>query len=290
MKNELSYLNLVGKVLTDGIKRPDRTGVGTLSIFGAKMEFDLRNNMFPLLTTKRVNFNLIARELLWMISGSTDTRKLSQQGVKIWDANTTRNFLDTQHFYERRVGDLGPSYGFQWRHAGAKYIDHETDYKGQGVDQLENLIENIRKDPFSRRHVLSAWNAHYVQEMTLPPCHILAQFYVGAENDLNCLLFQRSGDIGLGVPFNIASYSLLTCMIAHLTNLTPNTFIHTIGDAHIYLNHVDSLKEQITRALRPLPQLNIQNRQQQSISDFIIDDFCISSYDPHPIVKMTMAV
>ncbi|XP_009332467.1 PREDICTED: thymidylate synthase [Pygoscelis adeliae] len=245
-------------------------------------------DQFPLLTTKRVFWKGVLEELLWFIKGSTNAKELSAKGVKIWDANGSRDFLDKQGFSTREEGDLGPVYGFQWRHFGAEYKDMHADYSNQGVDQLQKVIETIKTNPDDRRIIMCAWNPKDISLMALPPCHALCQFYV-LNGELSCQLYQRSGDMGLGVPFNIASYSLLTYMIAHVTGLKPGEFIHTLGDAHIYLNHVEPLKVQLQREPRPFPKLRIL-RKVEDISDFKAEDFQIEDYNPHPPIKMEMAV
>nr|XP_014436999.1 thymidylate synthase [Pelodiscus sinensis] len=250
--------------------------------------FNSFSDQFPLLTTKRVFWKGVLEELLWFIQGSTNAKELSAKGVKIWDANGSRDFLDKQGFSKREEGDLGPVYGFQWRHFGAEYKDMNADYSGQGVDQLQNVIDTIKNNPDDRRIIMCAWNPKDISLMALPPCHALCQFYV-LNGELSCQLYQRSGDMGLGVPFNIASYSLLTYMIAHVTGLKPGEFIHTLGDAHIYLNHVEPLKIQLQREPRPFPKLKIL-RKVENISDFKADDFQIEDYNPHPAIKMEMAV
>ncbi|KAI7686435.1 hypothetical protein SSS_09079 [Sarcoptes scabiei] len=242
--DEHEYLDLIKLVLEKGIEKKDRTGVGTISCFGTQSRYSLRDQTLPLLTTKRVFYRGIIEELLWFIRGSTDSKELSKKNVKIWDANGSREFLDSLGFNDREEGDLGPVYGFQWRHFGAEYVDKNADYEGQGVDQLSKLIETIKTNPNDRRMILCAWNAKDLSQMALPPCHCLVQFYVG-NDELSCQLYQRSGDIGLGVPFNIASYALLTHIIAHVCQLKAGEFVHTIGDAHIYRNHIDALKEQV---------------------------------------------
>lgn len=259
-----------------------------MSIFGAQMKFDLRNDIFPLLTTKKIFFRGIAEELFWFIKGSTDATILQQKNVRIWDGNSSREFLDKSGFRERREGDLGPVYGFQWKHFGAKYTTCDADYSGQGIDQLHDVINRIKTNPNDRRIIMSAWNPVDIPQMALPPCHCLVQFYV-ANDELSCQLYQRSADMGLGVPFNIASYALLTYMIAHVTNLKVGDFVHTLGDAHIYLNHIDPLKEQLQRNPKPFPKIRIK-RQVNCIEDFGIDDFEIIDYSPHPAIKMEMAV
>ncbi|XP_008468587.2 thymidylate synthase [Diaphorina citri] len=216
--DEQQYLHLLDKIIKTGHKKSDRTGVGTLSLFGAQMRFDLTNGTFPLLTTKRVFWKGVVEELLWFIKGSTNAKELSDKGVKIWDPNSTREYLDSIGLVDRKEGDLGPVYGFQWRHYGAEYKDMFTDYTDQGIDQLQNIINTIKTNPNDRRIIMCAWNPIDMPKMALPPCHCLAQFYV-ADGKLSCQLYQRSADMGLGVPFNIASYSLLTYMIAHVTGL-----------------------------------------------------------------------
>lgn len=210
------------------------------------MRFDLRNDVMPLLTTKRVFWRAVVEELLWFVRGSTDAKELQAKNVRIWDGNSTREFLDKSGFQDREEGDLGPVYGFQWRHFGAEYKACGDDYAGQGIDQLNDVITRIRNNPNDRRIIMCAWNAADLPKMALPPCHCLVQFYV-ADGELSCQLYQRSADMGLGVPFNIASYALLTYMIAHVTSLKTGDFVHTLGDAHVYLNHIEPLKEQVRR-------------------------------------------
>ncbi|XP_040829963.1 thymidylate synthase isoform X2 [Ochotona curzoniae] len=250
---ELQYLGQIEQILRWGFRKEDRTGTGTLSVFGMQARYNLRDE-FPLLTTKRVFWKGVLEELLWFIKGSTNAKELSAKGVKIWDANASRDFLDSLGFSTREEGDLGPVYGFQWRHFGAEYKDKDSD----------------------------------LPQMALPPCHALCQFYV-VNGELSCQLYQRSGDMGLGVPFNIASYALLTYMIAHVTGLKPGDFVHTLGDAHIYLNHIEPLKVQLQREPRPFPKLKIL-RKVETIDDFKAEDFQIEGYNPHPTIKMEMAV
>ncbi|XP_047134471.1 thymidylate synthase isoform X1 [Hydra vulgaris] len=285
--DEYQYLNLVKRIIETGYSKADRTGTGTLSIFGGQMRFNLRES-FPLLTTKRVFWKGVVEELLWFISGSTDGNILAQKGVQIWNSNGTREFLDKCNLHHREVGDLGPIYGFQWRHFGAKYVDKHADYTGQGIDQLAQIIHTIKTNPDDRRMIMSAWNPVDIPLMALPPCHSFCQFYV-ANGELSCQMYQRSCDMGLGIPFNIASYSLLTYIIAHVCNLKPGDFIHTLGDAHVYNNHVSALKEQIGRSPRPFPKLNIK-RKVENIDDFKSDDFELIGYNPHQKIKMAMAV
>ncbi|XP_067887811.1 thymidylate synthase [Heterodontus francisci] len=285
--DEYQYLQHIQNILETGSQKDDRTGTGTISVFGLQARYNLRDS-FPLLTTKRVFWKGILEELLWFIKGSTNSNELSEKGVRIWDANGSRDFLDKQGFAYREQGDLGPVYGFQWRHFGAEYKDMYTDYSGQGVDQLQNVIDTIKNNPEDRRIIMCAWNPKDLPQMALPPCHALCQFYV-VNGELSCQLYQRSGDMGLGVPFNIASYSLLTYMIAHVTGLKPGDFVHTLGDAHIYKNHIEALKIQLHREPRPFPKLKIL-RNVENINDFKPEDFKLEGYDPHPTIKMEMAL
>jgi thymidylate synthase len=263
------YLELVRHILANGVEKGDRTGTGTLSAFGYQMRFDLAKG-FPLLTTKRIHWPSVAHEMLWFLSGDTNTKYLTDNGVRIW------NEWADEH------GDLGPVYGQQWRKWRDYYL---PDYP---TDQIANVIEQIRNNPDSRRLLVNAWNVGELDEMALPPCHFAFQFYV-ANGKLSCQLYQRSGDVFLGVPFNIASYSLLTHMIAHVTGLEVGEFVHTIGDAHIYTNHIEQVSTQLQREPRALPQLRIK-RQVTDIDDFTFDDFEIFGYDPHPAIKGKVAV
>merc|ERR1712078_670112 len=256
--------------MDEGVANDDRTDVGTISVFGTTMRYDLRTS-FPLLTTKRVFWRGVVEELLWFVRGDTNAKHLSDQGVKIWDGNGSREFLDKRGLSHREEGDLGPVYGFQWRHFGAKYVDMHTDYSGQGVDQLAECIKKLKEDPTDRRIIMSAWNPADLGLMALPPCHMFCQFYV-ANGELSCLMYQRSCDMGLGVPFNIASYSLLTCMMAQVCGLKPGEFVHTMGNAHVYQNHIEPLKEQLKRTPRPFPVLKI-NQDVTDIDGFQASDF-----------------
>jgi len=285
---ELQYLQLIRKIIETGNKKGDRTGTGTLSLFGAQMRFSLRNGSFPLLTTKKVFYRGIAEELFWFIRGSTSAKELQEKNVRIWDGNSSRAFLDSIGLKHREEGDLGPVYGFQWRHFGAEYVDMHADYSGKGVDQLANVIHLIRTRPDDRRILLCAWNPADLDKMALPPCHCLVQFYC-ANGELSCQLYQRSADMGLGVPFNIASYALLTIMLAHVTGLRPGDFVHTLGDAHVYSNHVEALRQQLEREARPFPTISIK-RKVENIEDFKFEDFEVKGYDPHPKIAMDMAV
>lgn len=314
---EQAYLDLCKLILEKGHKKEDRTGTGTYSIFGHQMRFDLSEG-FPLLTTKKVNFRLIASELLWFIKGDTNIRFLLENNNNIWnewaferwvesedydgpdmtdfgrrslvDENFNREYQKQMELFKEKIltddefakkhGDLGYVYGKQWRHWETK--------TGETIDQLKNVIDSIRNNPDSRRHIVSAWNPEDIPFMALPPCHTLFQFYV-ADGKLSCQLYQRSGDIFLGVPFNIASYALLTHLIAHECDLEVGEFVHTLGDAHIYTNHVEQVKTQLQRDVRPFPQLKL-NKEKQSVFDFELTDFELIGYDPHPAIKAPIAV
>lgn len=286
--DECQYFDLIENILKNGKFKEDRTGTGTISLFGAQMRFNLRNSTMPLLTTKRLFWRAIVEELLWFIRGSTDSNILKEKNVHIWDANGSKEFLEKSGLGHREEGDLGPVYGFQWRHFGAQYVDKHKDYSREGVDQLADIIERIKKDPHDRRLILTAWNPKDIPIMALPPCHCLAQFYVN-DDELSCQLYQRSADVGLGVPFNIASYALLTHMIAHVTNLKPGDFVHTLGDAHIYLDHVESLKEQLKRRPGDFPKVNIK-RELDNIDNFKFDDIELIGYEPQGAIAMKMSV
>jgi thymidylate synthase len=285
---EYQYLNACETILHRGVCKPDRTGTGTLSQFGTVFRFSLRNKIIPLLTTKRVFWKGIVHELFWMLQGKTHIRWLQEKGVHIWDANGTRAFLDQRGLSHYEEGDLGPVYGFQWRHFGAEYKGHAHDYTNQGVDQIAQIIHTLRTNPHDRRMILSAWNPLALQQMALPPCHMTAQFYV-AHNRLSCCLYQRSADMGLGVPFNIASYALLTHIIAHCALMEADELVHVMGDTHIYQNHVPMIREQLKRSPRPFPTINISNIS-VDINDMRAEDVELLNYDPHPSISMPMAV
>lgn len=257
--------------------------------------------LYPLLTTKRVFHKAVLAELLWFVSGATSSLPLSEQGVKIWDGNGSREFLDSVGLAHREVGDLGPVYGFQWRHFGAEYVDAKTDYTGQGVDQLAEVIHKLKTNPYDRRIIMSAWNPKDLKIMALPPCHMFAQFYVSnprsqsngetkPKGHLHCQLYQRSCDMGLGVPFNIASYALLTHMIAHVCDLVPGSLTHVMGDAHVYADHVDALKTQLDRVPRDFPELEIKREKGGSIDGWKFEDFLVKGYEPHKSIAMKMSV
>ncbi len=252
------------------------------------MRYSLRNNTLPLLTTKRVFWRGVAEELLWFVSGDTSAKSLQDKNIHIWDGNGSKEFLEKRGLGHREEGDLGPVYGFQWRHFGAPYGTMHDDYTGKGVDQLARVVETIKTNPTDRRIVLTAWNPSALDDMALPPCHMFAQFFV-ADGEVSCQMYQRSADMGLGVPFNIASYALLTRMIAQVTGLRAGEFVHVIGDAHVYLNHVDALWTQLEREPKPFPKLVI-NSDTKDIDGFKYEDFEVQGYAPHKTIKMQMAV
>jgi thymidylate synthase len=261
------YLDLLTHVIDNGYRKSDRTGTGTLSVFGYQMRFDLSQG-FPVLTTKRLHLKSIIHELLWFLKGSTNIKYLNENGVTIWNEWADEN------------GDLGPVYGYQWRSWPRQ--------DGTFVDQIENVVGSLKTDPDSRRHIVSAWNVGELDKMALPPCHLLFQFYV-AGNKLSCQMYQRSCDIFIGVPFNIASYALLSMMMAQATGLEPGEFIHTLGDAHIYLNHLDQVKLQLKREPYPLPVMTL-NPEIKDILDFKYEDFTLLNYQAHPHIKGQIAV
>lgn len=277
------YHELLERILEEGVDRDDRTGTGTRSVFGHQMRFKLSEG-FPLLTTKKVHLRSIIHELLWFLRGETHVASLQAAGVTIWDEWATAE--QTARF-GREEGDLGPIYGHQWRNFGASR-DENGAYRSDGLDQITQLIEAIRKNPNSRRLIVTGWNPLEADQVALPPCHTLFQFYV-ARGKLSCQLYQRSGDVFLGVPFNIASYSLLTMMIARLTELEPGDFVHTLGDAHLYHNHFEQAQLQLSREPRPLPEMRIL-RTPESIDAFQFEDFELVGYDPHPAIKAPVAV
>ncbi|CAO1626179.1 unnamed protein product [Parajaminaea phylloscopi] len=296
---EFQYLDLIAKVINQGESRADRTGTGTLAIFAPKpFKFDLSGGRLPLLTTKRVFWRGVVEELLWFVGGKTDSRLLTDRDIHIWDGNGSREFLDSRGLSHRREGDLGPVYGFQWRHFGAEYKDADADYAGQGVDQLRDIIKTIKTNPTDRRMIMSAWNPKDLPLMALPPCHMFCQFYVslptpssppGAKPRLSCQMYQRSCDLGLGVPFNIASYALLTHIVALVTGCDAGELTLVMGDAHVYKDHVDGLREQLTRLPRPFPELSIRP-QRPDIDAYTPDDFKVIGYQPHKKIEMKMSV
>lgn len=287
--DEAGYLELVRRVLEHGEPRMDRTGTGTLTLFGAELKFDLLQNRFPLLTTKAMPFRTIVHELLFFVNGCTDNGALQARGVRIWDGNSSRAYLDSIGLTDRAEGDLGPVYGFQWRHFGANYSTCKDDYTGQGVDQLARAIAQLTQEPNSRRIVVSAWNAADLAKMVLPPCHMSFQFYVSNQKYLVCRMHQRSADLGLGLPFNIASYAALTHLVAHVTGLVPCRLEISIGVADVYKNHEAKLREQLTREPRHPPKLRI-GRRLADVSETNADDFVLDDYLPGARIELPMAV
>ncbi|KAK7201449.1 dihydrofolate reductase-thymidylate synthase [Novymonas esmeraldas] len=287
---ERQYMDLVSRIMTTGLVKDDRTGVGTIGLFGAQMRFSLRGNRLPLLTTKRVFWRGVCEELLWFLRGETDAQLLADKGVHIWDGNGSREFLDSRGLTENREMDLGPVYGFQWRHFGAAYKGADASYDGEGVDQIKSIVETLKANPCDRRLLFTAWNPCALHSMALPPCHLLGQFYVNTDTkELSCMLYQRSCDMGLGVPFNIASYALLTILIAKATGLRPGELVHTLGDAHVYRNHVEALREQLQRVPRAFPTL-VFTREREYLEDYESTDMEVVDYAPYPPIKMEMAV
>lgn len=277
------YLDLLDHVLTHGKPREDRTGTGTIGVFGHQMRFDLGAG-FPLLTTKKLHLRSIIHELLWFLSGDTHVAALQANKVRIWNEWATAE--QTARF-GRSEGDLGPVYGHQWRNFGAT-VGTDGSYGDDGVDQIQGVLNAILNNPFSRRIIVTGWNPKEANQVALPPCHTLFQFYV-SEGKLSCQLYQRSADIFLGVPFNIASYSLLVLMIAQVTGLKPGEFVHTMGDAHLYKDHLEQARLQLTRAPRPAPKMHL-NPAVKDLFDFKFEDFTLSDYDPHPHIKARVSV
>jgi thymidylate synthase len=290
------YLDFLQHILTNGSEKNDRTSTGTISTFGTQMRFDLKEG-FPLLTTKKVHLKSIIHELLWIISGDTNIQYLVKNNVRIWNewpyeaykkhpeykGESMMEFVEkikTDDRFALKHGDLGPVYGHQWRHFDAG--------EGTFVDQLQNVIEDIKTNPSSRRLIVSAWNPLMIDKMALPPCHMMFHFYVN-NGTLSLLLYQRSGDAFLGIPFNIASYSLLLMMVAQVTNLEVGEFVHTVGDAHIYNNHLTQVQEQLSRTPRPLPTMKL-NKARTTIDEFVYDDFTLEDYHPHPAIKGKVSV
>ena len=282
------YKELVQDILANGELRDDRTGSGTISVFGRHLRFDLRDS-FPLLTTKRVFWRGVVEELLFFLRGETDTTSLEQKRVMIWQGNTSRDFLDANDLGEYESGVAGPIYGYQWRAFNAPYTPGITglDTRG-GIDQLATVMEQLRHDLTSRRHIVSAWNPCQIHQMCLPPCHVMMQFYVSNSHELSCQMYQRSADVGLGLPFNIASYALLTYLMAATLGYTPGELTLCLGDAHIYLDHVAALRDQIKRDPKASPTLRITTPR-DNLEEYTIDDIVLEGYDPHAIVPMKMS-
>lgn len=289
MYEEQPYLDLLARILSNGNQVESRNGP-TFSVFGHHMEFSLKDNTIPLLTTKKVAWKTCFRELMWFLRGSTNNAELQSQNVRIWDANASREFLNSRGLEHLEENDLGPVYGHQWRFFNAPYQNCHTNYEGQGIDQIQQLIDAL-KDPAqhtSRRLILSAWNPCQINEMALPPCHVLAQFYVRDHKYLSCSLYQRSGDVGLGVPFNIASYSFLTHLMAHHCGLEAEKFVHFIGDAHIYENHREPLLKQLSRVPLVFPKMRFREKREK-IEDYTVEDIeWITTYNHRETLKMEM--
>jgi len=285
---ENQYLNLISDIIEHGSIDEGRNG-NTKAVFGSAMYFSLENGSIPILTTKRVAYKTCLKELLWFIKGDTNNKHLKDEKVHIWDANGSREFLDNRGLTDRKEDDMGPIYGFQWRHFNAPYTDCDADYTNKGYDQLQNIID-ILKCPearMSRRLVMSAWNPLQLEEMALPPCHIVAQFNVTDNNKLHCALYQRSGDVGLGVPFNIASYSFLTHLLAKHCGLEAADFSYFIGNTHIYDDHIDILKTQVERIPKTFPTIEI-TKIYSNINDYKLEDFNITNYEYYPKLTMVM--
>lgn len=299
MTEETQYIELVEKILDTSKPRVTRNNAITLATFGEKLTFTLTGGILPLLTTKRVFFRGVVEELLWFLRGSTDARELQDKGVRIWDGHSSRDHLNERGLHHYRVGDIGPLYGFQWRHSGEEYMGCDRRDEYRGIDQIRGVIESLRNDPFGRRHVVSAWDPSDLSKMSLCPCHCLFQFFVEDDGKLSCVLYQRSGDVGLGVPFNIASYSLLTIIIAAAIVREPSRFVHMLGDVHIYEDHVGPLREQIKLEPRTFPKVRIDNlpsvemaldEVMMTIENLKYDDFVLDGYNPHKTIKMQLVV
>ena len=286
--DEYQYLNLLNDILENGIMEKGRNG-NTLSVFGSAMHFSLENGKIPILTTKKTAWKTCLKELLWFIRGDTNNKKLQDAGVHIWDGNGSREFLDSRGLVNNRVGDLGPIYGHQWRHFNADYQDCDADYSGQGVDQLQEIIDTLKNPETrtSRRMVMTAWNPCKLNEMALPPCHIMCQFNVTDGNKLSCAMYQRSADEFLGQPINIASYSFLTHLLAKHCELEAYEFVYFVGNCHIYENAIDACKLQITRDPYPFPTISIK-QSRENINDYQVEDFEVVGYKSHEAIKVDM--
>jgi thymidylate synthase len=285
---ENQYLHLISDIIEHGSLDNGRNGM-TKAVFGAAMHFSLANGKIPILTTKRVAHKTCLKELLWFIKGDTNNEHLKEQSVHIWDANGSRDFLDSRGLKDRKEDDMGPIYGFQWRHFNAFYMGCDADYTNKGYDQLQNIIDILKcpETRNSRRLVMSSWNPLQLEEMALPPCHVLAQFNVTDTNKLHCALYQRSGDVGLGVPFNIASYAFLTHLVAKHCGLEATDFSYFVGNAHIYDDHIDTLKTQLTRIPKEFPSIEIHTSR-SNINDYKVEDFNLMDYTFHPKLTMVM--
>jgi len=290
---EYQYLSLIKKIIKNGVQERGRNGT-TYTQIGGMMRFSLEDNKIPIMTTKKLAWRVCLKELLWFMNGDTDNELLQQQNVKIWNDNATREFLDSRGLYHLRENDLGPVYGHQWRFWNAPYsrqLGCLEDYRGKGIDQLQNIIDDINESKItgetSRRMIMTAWNPEQIDEMALPPCHVLSQFHITEGNKLSCTLYQRSADMGLGVPFNIASYSFLTHILAKHCDLEAKEFIHFIGNAHIYDDHIDILEEQLSNEPYEPPELIIGEKKEK-IEDYKFEDFTIENYNYHKQIKMRM--
>jgi thymidylate synthase len=285
---ELQYLNLINNILENGTWENGRNGK-TKAIFGNMMRFSLKDGKIPILTTKKTAWKTCLKELLWFIRGKTNNKLLTEQGVHIWDGNSSREFLDSRGLQEYEVDELGPVYGHQWRHFNAKWQGDSHDYSGEGVDQLQYIIDQLKNPETrtNRRLVLSAWNPCQLDEMALPPCHILCQFNVHHGNKLSCSMYQRSCDFFLGIPFNIASYSMLTHLIAKHCGLEAYEFVHFMGNCHLYENSIDAAQLQITREPYPFPTISIKEVR-ENIDDYTVDDFILDNYQSHEAIKVSM--
>jgi thymidylate synthase len=286
---EKTYLNLLQHILDNGTYHDDRTGTGVYSYFGYQIRLPIGAN-FPLLTTKRVYWKGVVEELLWFLRGKTDNKTLQERNVHIWDGNSSREFLDKTGLEHYREGDCGPIYSFQWKHFGADYKSCEDSYDGQGVDQVNYVLNEIKTNPNSRRIMMSAWNPADLKKMCLPPCHVSAQFYVREGKYLSCHMYQRSCDAFLGLPFNIASYSLLTYMLAAQADLIPEELIISFGNLHIYKNHIEQVKEQLTREPMEWPKVALRDASQWTMDTITSDDIMLLNYTSHPPIKAPMAV
>lgn len=287
---ERVYLDHLRKVLESGQRRADRTGTGTLSLFGEQTRFDISESV-PLLTTKHVPWKACVRELLWFLRGETDATSLRTEGVRIWDANSSRAFLDARGLRRLPEGDIGAGYGFQWRHFGAEYISCKDNYAGLGFDQIAYVERELKADPFSRRIFMSAWNPAALRDMALPPCHVSAQFYVGEGGWLSCHMYQRSNDEFLGKPWNIFSYTALTYLLAKRCDLKPKELIISCGDSHVYLDHVEQVELQLSREPFPAPTLHVGDSVVgKRWADITVDDFDVRGYQHHPAIKARLSV
>lgn len=291
MVEENKFISLMDDIIRNGENREDRTGTGTKSLFGRQIRFDI-SEYCPVMTTKKMPWKHCIEELLWFLRGDTDVNKLKEKGVKIWNGNSSREFLDNRNLQNLEEGDIGPGYGFQWRHSGANYYNCKSDYLGMGIDQIENVIKMLKDDPFSRRIILNAWNPSNIEEMALPPCHCFAQFYVSGDKQLSCHMYQRSVDTFLGFPWNILSYSVLTKILAMKTGLNAKELIISTGDTHIYKNHIDKAILQVSRTPSPsFPKLVLNDSiKDKAFEDISIEDFELFDYNPQDAILASMAI